>query len=89
MSRTRPRPSPRFFVVATTLLVLTSVAFGGGDTCVNYGDFLHLREFLAVPGQGQRVVVSGRYAYMAQRSSLQVIDIIDPEAPVITGSAWC
>ncbi|MFQ6104951.1 MAG: T9SS type A sorting domain-containing protein [Candidatus Glassbacteria bacterium] len=55
--------------------------------CIYYEDYIHLVDGIDVPGDARGVAVSGGYAYVADYGSgLQVVDITNPQSPVIVVS---
>jgi hypothetical protein len=72
-------------VVLAALAVLFCVGSVSAD-CINYADYLHWVGSADTPGTAYGVAVSGTYAYVADGSSLQVIDISDPQNPGVLGS---
>jgi hypothetical protein len=56
------------------------------ENCINYVDYLHNAGSVDTPGKAYSVEISGDYAYVADWSSLQVIDITTPTSPRIVGS---
>jgi hypothetical protein len=55
--------------------------------CMDYSHTLHLVGGVDTPGSAEGVAVSGSHAYVADGDSgLQVVDVIDPQSPVIAGS---
>ena len=52
--------------------------------CIDYGEYLHWIGGAGTPGAAFGVAVSGGYAYVASwDSGLQVVDVSDPDSPVI------
>jgi len=55
--------------------------------CIDYGDYLHWVGRVQTPGYAYGVAVVENHSYVADGSSgLQVLDITNPESPVIVGS---
>ena len=55
--------------------------------CVNYEDFAHWTAMVSGLGETYDVAISGDYAYVIVGSQdLRVVDISNPERPVLVGS---
>ena len=74
-------------VAAGIVLVCGAIlrpAPGHAQDCIDYGNIL--RQVGEVGAGGNRVVVSGTYAYVAAGWGLIVVDISNPSSPIVTGS---
>jgi len=74
----------RCFPLGLVLLcVLPGVA--PADDCLSYADHLRWVGGVVLPEGSNRVAVSGTHAYVVGAFGLKVVDISDPNAPVIVG----
>jgi len=81
--------SPRKVLVGTFLLAaLVLPGFAQAVNCLDYGSYLHWMVEMETPGSVMGVAIAGDYAFLSDgMSGLQVVDISDPDSPVIVGSA--
>ena len=68
-------------------LVPTTICYPNADAqCIDYSDYLHWLATVDTPGQENSVAVNGNHAYVAAgEAGLQVLDITNPDVPLIVG----
>jgi len=73
-----------FTIVFLAAFFIPSLATS--QDCIDYGEYLHCVGAVDTPGAADGVAVAATYAYLADGDSgLQVVDISEPESPVIVG----
>ena len=78
----------RKILVGTLLLaILILPGFAQAVNCLDYGSYLHWLVEMETPGSVMGVAIAGDYACLSDGlAGLQVVDISDPDSPIIVGS---
>lgn len=82
------KPDPHVASLLPWLSALLALLLGAGRAsadCVDYGKFMHMTSWIATGAYANAAIADG-YAYVADGSSLKVIDVSDSTAPALVGS---
>ena len=85
--QSRGRNAAFWIGIVLLFLVPTTIWYPNAHAqCIDYSDYLHWRASVDTPGVENSVAVYGDHAFVAAGAAgLQVVDITDPNAPLIVG----